>query len=376
MNGPAYWKAGSGKEILKGCWFEDDPSSCGRFHPEFLVGLGHFDTSTPPQGWGGYVLRQSNDHRDLETDGWKDLYRLTESKSDRGSVLTSFEDSTFLEAFEAIQGRSEVFCDVRDVTGDRLHTWHTLPVRAWLQSDGPEIIPPYYPDEVLPRAAAGTGDGPGFLLMHGYTGNPGNWDHFIPHLQDDAYLAPLLPGHGLAPEQFADHGMNDWLETVGFGAEKVSESNDPTIAIGLSMGGALSLIEWERFDAIIIINTPLRIPDWRRFFLPIFEWFKSNHAFEDSDKIVPVSSFRDLQNVLTRCRRVMEDVQVPVLVINHGNDRTVSENHGRVFASTLPHADHLLLEEGIHESPTDPEVARLLHEKISEWLEKKDVISR
>jgi esterase/lipase len=196
----------------------------------------------------------------------------------------------------------------------------------------------------------------------------------VDELVDRSYFAPLLPGHGLDPTGFAEYGAEEWEGAAGFWSERLTREHGTNVAVGLSMGGALSVVHWEHYDALVLINTPLRVPDWRRMFFPFYEWVKTYHTFEDVDKTIPVSSLRDLQEVLGHCRECLENVEVPVLVINHEGDDTVSPNHGRVLANRIPDADHKILEKGIHESPTDPDVAQTLHEVITNWFEGIEVV--
>lgn len=196
----------------------------------------------------------------------------------------------------------------------------------------------------------------------------------VDELDDRSYFAPLLPGHGLKPDGFAEYGAEEWNGAAGFWSERLTREHDTNVAVGLSMGGALSVIHREHYDALVLINTPLRVPDWRRMFFPVYEWVKTYHTFEDVEKTIPVSSLRDLQEILGQCRERLEEVDVPVLVINHEGDDTVSPNHGRVLANRIPDADHKIFEDGIHESPTDPDVARTLHDVITTWLDGRNLL--
>lgn len=371
MYGPAYWKAGTDGETLKGCWFEDSPEPCLDENPEFLVGFGDVEYITKTSSWRNYHLIENRRTSKQLPDQWEELHRLDDADSRDDSVLVDPHDGKLLKILENIRGYDDIFLDLRNTEVSSLSALQTLPVRAYLQSANVEQIPPYYPESSMPRW--NHGEDPLFLLLHGYTGNPGNWDYMIEHLAGHNYFTPLLPGHALEPEQFANYTSSDWKNSVQYWSERFMDEHRTKIAVGLSMGGALSLLHWQNFDAIVLINTPIRIPDWKRMLIPLYEWVKTYHQFEDSEKVIPVQSLRDLQQVLYECREMLSEVDVPVLVINHRQDQTVSTNHGRVLVSKLNNAEHLVMEKGIHESPTDPEVAKMLNKEIMDWLKKQGI---
>jgi hypothetical protein len=51
--------------------------------------------------------------------------------------------------------------------------------------------------------------------------------------------------------------------------------------------------------------------------------------------------------------------------------RNVTVGHGVRYKNELPNADHRIMDEGIHESPSDPDVADQLETVISDWLSEK-----
>jgi carboxylesterase len=371
LRGPAYWRAGSGSEVLKGCW-TDDPARCKRLNPEFVVALGDTPPDFPPSGWRGYYRTTEVSPEELP-DRWTPLEPFSPEHPSGDAVLTTLEEGPFLERFQELRRHDPVFLDARNTAGDELRALQTMPVRAWLQSeDAPE--PSYYEPSFFPRGASGRD--PLFVFLHGYTGSPENWDYLVKELDDRAFFAPLLPGHGLPPSDFARYGADEWAGVAEYWSRRLTREHGTNVAVGLSMGGALSVVHWEHYDALVLINTPLRVPDWRRMFFPMYEWIKTYHEFEEAEKVIPVSSLRDLQEVLRRGRDRLEEVEIPVLVINHGEDETVSPNHGRVLANRLPDAEHRLIEEGVHESPTDPDVAHTLREVIVDWLEERNILDR
>lgn len=363
MEGPAYWRAGTPGSILRGRWFDTVEPDPGR-DTEFEISLCDRAPDRDPVGWKGYQASGA-DSATPANDHWEPLGTGPESPEDEPFLV---DPETFdpVECLGLLEKNSYVFCDARRVGDFFLRALHTFPFRGWLQTS--EDPPPYYEPDRQPWARPG--EEPTLVMTHGYTGSPDNWTHLAEEFETSGsgYAVPLLTGHGLPPTDFAEFSDEDWIEALERELSWMKRFSHELIGIGLSMGGALNLVNWKKFEALVIINTPYFVPDWRRFFLPVFQWLKEYHEFEESDKTVPVKSMLYLRNVLTRGRSVLSEVTVPVLVINHRTDQTVSVNHGIRYKNDLPNADHLILEEGIHESPTEPGVAKTLYREIVSWL--------
>jgi carboxylesterase len=276
-----------------------------------------------------------------------------------------------IECLELLEEHSYVFCDARDVGDYWLRSLHTMPFRGWLQTS--DEAPPYYRPERQPFARSGLD--PTLVMTHGYTGNPGNWTYLAEAFDefDNGYYVPLLPGHGLDHTEFGAFDDRDWSHGLNRSLTWLKEFSHDLVGIGLSMGGALNLLNWRKYEALVLINVPFFVPDWRRFLLPVMQWLRTYHRFDESNKTVPVKSLLCLRDVLSETREILGEVDVPVLVINHRGDETVSVNHGLRYKNAIPKAEHRILEEGHHESPTDPEVAQQLATEIQEWLSTKGV---
>lgn len=367
MKGPAFWRAGTPGTILRGRWF-DTPGGLNGEETEFEISLGsEGPPDREPTGWKGYQL-VADDTPSLEN-YWDPLLKRRNGPDDGSPVLVNPADVDLLKCLELLEGNAYVFCDARDVGDYFLRALHTFPFRGWLQTS--DQVPPYYQPDRQPYGR--TGADPTLVFTHGYTGNPGNWTHLTDAFGDSdcGYAVPLLAGHGLSPEEFGRFDEEDWIKGFERELEWLKRFSHDTVGIGLSMGGALNLIHWDYFEAVVLINTPYYVPDWRRFFLPVMQWLRTYHHFDESDKTIPVKSLLSLRNLLARGRNILDDVSVPVLVINHRPDPTVTVGHGLRYKNELPNADHRVLEEGTHESPTDPDVAQILRTIIMDWLTEK-----
>jgi len=83
----------------------------------------------------------------------------------------------------------------------------------------------------------------GALVLHGFTGNPGSM-----RIIADAFVAegwsvemPRLPGHGTTIEDMMETSFDDWSAEAERAYQKLADSCERVVVIGLSMGGSLTL---------------------------------------------------------------------------------------------------------------------------------------
>lgn len=94
----------------------------------------------------------------------------------------------------------------------------------------------------LPRLLPGGKTG--ILLLHGYTGYPGEMYFLGERLNAAGYTVaiPRLPGHGTDIDDFLHSTAEDWLRRVQDAWLDLAGSCERVYVGGLSMGGALALI--------------------------------------------------------------------------------------------------------------------------------------
>jgi len=117
------------------------------------------------------------------------------------------------------------------------------------------------------------GNRTGCLLIHGYTGNPSAVRWLGEYLNQQSYTvyAPRLAGHGTTPEAMLGIRWQEWYADVLAGYELLHGSCDRVFAVGLSMGGSLSLIlaSQQPVTGVIALSTPHRIADPRLPLIPL-----------------------------------------------------------------------------------------------------------
>jgi carboxylesterase len=95
-----------------------------------------------------------------------------------------------------------------------------------------------------PWSHAASADGaPGFLAIHGFTGNPSSMRGFAEAMADAGFHVelPRLPGHGTSIEDMLPTRWADWSAEAEAAYQRLAERADRLVVGGLSMGGSLTL---------------------------------------------------------------------------------------------------------------------------------------
>lgn len=190
----------------------------------------------------------------------------------------------------------------------------------------------------------------GCLLIHGFTGTPGQMRFIGERLRDEGYwvLAPLLPGHGATLEQMNASNWHEWLNTARTSYQQLREKCETVSVIGLSMGGALALIIAEEYPVDSLVCLSAAIKTRQRFtgfarlaalFQPIKRW--EPHDWEaDRDFMteydfgydgIPVAKVYDLRKLSRLAERNLFAVVAPTLVIQPDLDETVDPISARII---------------------------------------------
>lgn len=194
---------------------------------------------------------------------------------------------------------------------------------------------------------------PACLLVHGFTGTPKEmrWMGDYLNAQGHACLGVRLTGHATRPKDMIRSRWTDWTASVEDGYNLLRGVTDQIFLIGLSMGGALSLLMSTRLDVrgVVAMSTPFELPArYTAWEIRIISYFKSymrkskgapgegwfdKEAFADhaSYPLNPIRSAAELQSMLGRMRQALPKINEPVLLIHSKDDPYVSpENMPRI----------------------------------------------
>lgn len=188
----------------------------------------------------------------------------------------------------------------------------------------------------------------GCLLVHGFTGTPMEMRGLGEYLaaRGHTVLGVRLAGHGTRLEDMARMQWADWLASVEDGYRLLQPNTREIFAIGLSMGGILSLTFAARFpvQGVVAMSTPHHLPpDPRLRFLPLIalfqpyrkkgppQWFDMDaYAHHVSYPADPTRGYLQLQALLAEMRSSLPAVSCPVKLIYSRNDPTVTADEGHM----------------------------------------------
>lgn len=199
----------------------------------------------------------------------------------------------------------------------------------------------------------------GILLIHGFTGTPKEMRWMGEYLNRElgsTCLGARLAGHATRPKDMIRSRWTDWTASVEDGYNLLRGAADEVYLVGLSMGGALSLLMSTRLEVngIVTMSAPYQIPAkhpaWQirlasyfRTYLPKTKdepgagWFdKESFKEQISYPLNPVRSAAELEVLLSKMRAALPKVNVPVCLIHSKDDDYVlPENMEHIYAGLV-----------------------------------------
>lgn len=186
----------------------------------------------------------------------------------------------------------------------------------------------------------------GVLLLHGFTATPGTLFPLGQALFQKTgwYIsAPLLPGHGRTPEEMEKTRWHDWLRAAQHSFDEMSRRCRDVSVVGLSMGGALTLLLAETRPvrravpiaaALSVHNSKIHLAN---FLWPFCRYIGEEKEAEQKEQPrpdflqeynaayqrTPVHCLADLDRLMRLARRGLPRIHCPVLAVRAGKDETV-----------------------------------------------------
>jgi carboxylesterase len=186
----------------------------------------------------------------------------------------------------------------------------------------------------LPEYLEGT-NGKAVLLIHGYSGYPGELYELADRIHQAGYTValPRIPGHGTDSKDFLSTNWHDWLTHVKNEYMDLSSRYESVSIAGLSMGGVLALLLASKFDPekIVLLAPALAISNRVFYFTPLLRLFirrlSSNwepSATDDGDRLYMgreywsynyPSTLAGLYRLMRMARRNLSKIKCPVMVM-------------------------------------------------------------
>lgn len=228
-------------------------------------------------------------------------------------------------------------------------------------------------------------NGHAVVLLHGFTGTPGQFRMMGRFLNDHGYTvhAPLLPGHGTRLEDMATVTRHDWLDAARRAVDEY-RGHDGVHVVGLSMGGLLTL-NLDDVTSITTIDTPIKLYDWRwkilwlvRLVKPVV-WFEEGETFDDeaAEYAIDYGGFPtvaavELRRLIRETRRRLPAVTAPALIVQSRADETVRPESAEIIYRKISSERKRLawLETSRHNALLDPERVRLHPLVLAHLLEQ------
>lgn len=224
------------------------------------------------------------------------------------------------------------------------------------------------------------GDDLGFLLIHGFTGTPKEMRLLGDHLaaQGHTVLGIRLAGHATKIEDMKRSNWQDWLASVEDGINLLHTCCSQVITIGLSMGGALSILAAATYplDAAVAISAPYQLDDWRLPFLRplsvVVPYASKGHSDmkdkENKDQHANYSSYPtraiiELDALLQETRTHASEISIPILLIHSRADLGVPFENMEKYLAAIPskQKSNLVLEKSGHVVTEDIERDAAFH---------------
>ncbi len=205
------------------------------------------------------------------------------------------------------------------------------------------------------------GNSIGCLMIHGFTGTPKELRWMGEYLSKNGFTVHgiRLAGHATQMSDLIRTHWQDWLISVEDGFNLLKTTCKSIFAIGLSMGGILSLLAAARYNlqGVIVMSTPFALPnDWRLMFARpisvIYPYVKkevSNMKNKEATRehldypFYPTRSIAELHKLITQMQTGLPTIKIPALIIHSKADDLSFENAKRIHESISSEDKELFL---------------------------------
>lgn len=233
------------------------------------------------------------------------------------------------------------------------------------------------------------GDRTGVLLIHGFTGTPSEMQLLGEFLREKGLTVKgiLLKGHGTCPEDMKKCGFRDWMRGAAEGYKSLKQECDEVFAVGLSMGGLLSLYLARNYDikGAAVLSAPIRIHGRTAALSYLDRNFKAYILRSPEKKNINTISYErspliGVHNLFKLIRYVKENlryIEKPVLIMQSYKDRTVNPVSANIIYNNIASKDKSIihLHKSGHIITCDKEKEQVF-EEIYNFIKNRSVLDR
>jgi len=232
----------------------------------------------------------------------------------------------------------------------------------------------------------------GCLLTHGFTGSPFEMRALGEYLaaKDISVLCRPLPGHGTSPRDMITTNWHDWYRACLNNLAELSDRCDRVFLCGMSMGGTLSLhlaahhAREYNVAGVAAYGAPVYLKNILLPLVPLLKRFIRFKPPSESDVADPVACkqqesydrtplecISSLLDLLAHVKNDLQDVTVPVLLIQSRNDNTVHPPNVHLIHELLGSRDKTVIEvdRSYHVLTVDYD-RELVREKTYEFIQR------
>lgn len=186
------------------------------------------------------------------------------------------------------------------------------------------------------------GGATGILLIHGYTGSPTEmrWIGDRLHARGLTVSGPLLPGHGVAPEEMNRCRWSDWTGHVEKALADLRARCDKVFFAGLSMGSLLTLYlarQHPDLPGVIAYSPAVWVRSSLLYLSPLARYFIAMQPKTDGSDLVdpqadlqlwsydvnPAGAAAELLRLMLNVRWSLAKITCPVLLIHSRGDNVI-----------------------------------------------------
>jgi carboxylesterase len=174
----------------------------------------------------------------------------------------------------------------------------------------------------------------GILLFHGFTATTVEVRPFAKFFHDKGYTVagPLLPGHGVSPDELNQVSFKDWTACAERSYLELAQNFKRVIVIGESMGGLLTL--WlgathPEISGLLVFAPALRIP---RLWQSNLAWPFINYMYKKNIdlntpwqgfNVIPMRAASQLYYFQQRIKKTLPKITQPIYIFQGKLDTTI-----------------------------------------------------